>query len=190
MHRTELAGLPELVARCAEGDREALTEMFVRQRTTVFGVARVLRLAPEDIEDLAQTTFGAFADYAHRIRSPEAVPAWFARTARHEGLRILRRQGREIPTDSVPERLWTDAEPVEDELAHRARSLQDAIDSLPPRDRELVVFLLTRPDASYREISEAIGMPIGSIGPIRGRAFGHLRELLGAEGINGALLDS
>ena len=75
-------------------------------------------------------------------------------------------------------------------LADRARSLQDAIDSLPPRDRELVVFLLTRPDASYREISEAIGMPIGSIGPIRGRAFGHLRELLGAEGINGALLDS
>ena len=52
------------------------------------------------------------------------------------------------------------------------------------------MFLLTRPDASYREISEAIGMPIGSIGPIRGRAFGHLRELLGAEGINGALLDS
>jgi DNA-directed RNA polymerase specialized sigma24 family protein len=72
----------------------------------------------------------------------------------------------------------------------RARSLQEAIDSLPPRDRELVVFLLTRPDASYREISEAIGMPIGSIGPIRGRAFDRLRALLGAEGINGALLDS
>ena len=79
--------------------------MFLRQRTTVFGVARVLRLAPEDVEDLAQTTFGAFADYAHRIRNPDAVPAWFARTARHEGLRILRRQGREIPTDAVPERL-------------------------------------------------------------------------------------
>jgi RNA polymerase sigma factor (sigma-70 family) len=190
MHRTELAGLPELVARCAEGDRDALTEMFVRQRTTVFGVARVLRLGPEDVEDLAQTTFGAFADYAHRIRNPDAVPAWFARTARHEGLRILRRQGREIPTDAVPERPYRDDDPVDDELAHRARSLQEAIDSLPARDRELVIFLLTRPDASYREISEAIGMPIGSIGPIRGRAFGHLRELLGAEGINGALLDS
>jgi RNA polymerase sigma factor (sigma-70 family) len=190
MQRTELVGLPELVARCAEGDRDALSEMFVRQRTTVFGVARVLRLAPEDVEDLAQTTFGAFADYAHRIRNPDAVPAWFARTARHEGLRILRRQGREIPTDTVPERPYRDEEPLDDELADRARSLQEAIDSLRARDRELVVFLLTRSDASYREISEAIGMPIGSIGPIRARAFGHLRELLGAEGISGALLDS
>ena len=81
-------------------------------------------------------------------------------------------------------------EPVDDELAARARSLRRAIDSLPARDRELVVFMLTRPDASYREISEAIGMPVGSIGPIRGRAFGRLRELLAAEGINGALLDS
>lgn len=190
MHRTEPLGLPELVARCASGDRDALAEMFLRQRATVFGVARVLRLAPEDVEDLAQTTFGAFADHAHRIRNPEAVPAWFARTARHEGLRILRLQGREVPTDAVPDRACDDAALREEELDLRARTLREAVDALPSRDRELVVFLLTRPDASYREISEALGMPVGSIGPIRGRAFGRLRELLGAEGINGALLDS
>ena len=188
MPRAEIAGLPELLARCAAGDRDALTEMFHRHRATVFGVARVLRLPPEDMEDLAQTTFGAFADYAHRIRSADALPTWFARTARHEGLRILRLRGREVLTEAVPEGSYDD--PVDDELAARARSLRRAVDALPGRDRELVVFMLTRPEASYREISEAIDMPVGSIGPIRQRAFGRLRELLAAEGINGALLDS
>ena len=87
MHRTDLAGLPELVALCAEGDRGALTEMFLRQQTTVFGVARVLRLAPEDVEDLAQTTFGAFADYAHRIRNPDSHRRnWLKHEHKHKSI--------------------------------------------------------------------------------------------------------
>jgi DNA-directed RNA polymerase specialized sigma24 family protein len=37
---------------------------------------------------------------------------------------------------------------------------------------------------SYKDISEALSMPIGSIGPTRARALDQLRRLAAASGIN------
>jgi DNA-directed RNA polymerase specialized sigma24 family protein len=68
--------------------------------------------------------------------------------------------------------------------------VRQAIASLPERDRGLVLFLLACPDASYLEISAALDMPVGSIGPIRARAFGRLRARLEPVGITGALVES
>jgi DNA-directed RNA polymerase specialized sigma24 family protein len=39
------------------------------------------------------------------------------------------------------------------------------------------------PPASYEEISAAMGMPIGSIGPTRGRCLERLQGLLAMRGI-------
>jgi DNA-directed RNA polymerase specialized sigma24 family protein len=41
-----------------------------------------------------------------------------------------------------------------------------------------VVMLITQPAATYDEISAALAMPVGSIGPTRARAIARLRGLL------------
>ena len=46
--------------------------------------------------------------------------------------------------------------------------------------------LLTEPEPSYAEISEMLGIPIGSIGPIRGRCVTRLRRELIARGRDGS----
>jgi RNA polymerase sigma factor (sigma-70 family) len=60
----------------------------------------------------------------------------------------------------------------------RDRRLWAAVESLPPRCRSLlrVVAFSHRPD--YREVSKALGMPVGSIGPNRGRCLAKLRSML------------
>jgi len=42
--------------------------------------------------------------------------------------------------------------------------------------------LMADPPASYTEISEQLGFPVGSIGPTRQRCLARLRQLLDAEG--------
>ena len=52
-----------------------------------------------------------------------------------------------------------------------ARALPGACRPPPPRVRAL----LAEPAPSYGQISDQLGIPIGSIGPIRGRCLARLR---------------
>jgi len=65
-----------------------------------------------------------------------------------------------------------DQETIERE---RGAHLRAAIARLSGRQRELLTLLVDRPDLSYEEVSQTIGMPVGSIGPTRERAFERLR---------------
>ena len=59
-------------------------------------------------------------------------------------------------------------------LAVTAR--REAMRTLQRGVRELLTLLVDRPELSYEEVSQTIGMPIGSIGPTRERAFERLRS--------------
>jgi DNA-directed RNA polymerase specialized sigma24 family protein len=63
----------------------------------------------------------------------------------------------------------------------RDRVLWRYFQRLPARCQALlrVVAHVDRPD--YAKVSEALGMPVGSIGPTRGRCLAKLRELLLAD---------
>jgi DNA-directed RNA polymerase specialized sigma24 family protein len=56
--------------------------------------------------------------------------------------------------------------------------LYQAIAQLPDRERHLIQLQLGPTQPGYAQISRTIAMPMGSIGPIRGRALRRLRTLL------------
>lgn len=60
----------------------------------------------------------------------------------------------------------------------RQRRLLATISRLPERCRRLLRMLSTVPPATYAEISAALDMPIGSIGPTRARCLAHVRKRL------------
>jgi DNA-directed RNA polymerase specialized sigma24 family protein len=62
----------------------------------------------------------------------------------------------------------------------RAQAVREALSRLPWRWRQLVELLMADPPASYAEISDQLGLPVGSIGPTRGRCLERLRVLLQA----------
>jgi len=62
--------------------------------------------------------------------------------------------------------------------AEQARAVRRAVEQLPTRERMLVTALLDPAEPSYAEISGRLGIPIGSIGPLRRRALRRLRRLM------------
>lgn len=71
--------------------------------------------------------------------------------------------------------------PEQDLIAREEEAvLWDAVHQLEPRCQELlrVVAFVHRPD--YHAVARALGMPVGSIGPTRGRCLAKLRALLAA----------
>ena len=61
-------------------------------------------------------------------------------------------------------------------MAERDAVLRAAFGRLPLRDQRLLSLLMADPPVSYAEISARLGIPVGSIGPSRGRCLDRLRQ--------------
>jgi RNA polymerase sigma factor (sigma-70 family) len=179
--------IARLVLAAREGDEAAWNGLVDEFGGLVWSVARAHRLSSADAADVSQTTWLRLAEHLDRIREPERVGGWLAATARHECLRVLRRSQRELPLgDDLPEPTGPPARsPAARLLAgERAALLWDAFEQLPERCRTLLRVLMADPAPAYEEVSEALGMPVGSIGPTRARCLERLRRLATRGGIS------
>jgi RNA polymerase sigma factor (sigma-70 family) len=187
-HRTsdeQSAG--ELVRAAAEGDPQAWDVIVERFAPLVGAITRAHRLGADDRADVAQVTWLRLLEHLHRIGDPDRVAAWIATTARRECLRVLR-GGRHVELcDELPEPGGSGDRPVDEAVleAERDTLLWAAFARLPERDQALLRFLYGEDAPSYEEISEALGMPVGSIGPTRGRCLSRLRREVEALGVIG-----
>lgn len=171
----------DLVARAGDGDGDAWVELVNRFAPLVFTICRQhFRLPPAECEDVAQGVWLELIRALPRLRAPAALPGWLATTTRHECLRHLegvrRRRRREFSVE---------VEPPEDELtgpeqravaAELEAALRVAFSDLAESCQRLLVLLMQNPRPSYAEIAALLHMPIGSIGPTRGRCLGQLRR--------------
>jgi DNA-directed RNA polymerase specialized sigma24 family protein len=60
--------------------------------------------------------------------------------------------------------------------AERHAALREAFSHLPPGCQRLIALLIQDPPLPDAEISARLGIPAGSIGPIRGRCLDKLRR--------------
>jgi DNA-directed RNA polymerase specialized sigma24 family protein len=73
-----------------------------------------------------------------------------------------------------------DAPDVDSRLLSKEREVmvQQAVAVLPGRCRRLLLAAVADPPMSYNELSETLGMRIGSIGPTRARCLGELGRII------------
>lgn len=177
--------LTEVTAAAAAGDARAWDELVRRFGGMVIAVARSCRLGEADANDVFQVTWLRLVEHIDRVEQPERIGAWLATTARRESLRIMRAGSRCTPDHdgllrvSDPDAVPLDAGPLADE---RAEAVQRAFAELPGHCQRLLGILAGSDPPSYKEISRALSMPIGSIGPTRGRCLEHLRRIMEAQG--------
>ena len=171
-----------LASRAAAGDREAWNQIVDRYAPLVHAICQRYRLTDHDIEDVGQRVWLLLVERIGTLRDPAALPGWLATTTSRECLRVLRtvrRAGRLAipPEDSarVVDGAAIDAEIL---AAERSAALHTAILGLPPRCQQLLSMLLSDPPYSYAEISAALGIPVGSIGPQRDRCLNRLRRAM------------
>jgi RNA polymerase sigma factor (sigma-70 family) len=175
--------LPDLVRRAAGGDHVAYDVLVDRFAGLVWKVARSHRLSQADAADVSQTVWLRLVEQLGRIREPERLGGWLATTTRHECLAVLRRRDRLVLTDDTTSaststpggvELPVDAEHL---VRHERRTaVQLAFRDLDERCQDLLRMLLTDPPATYDEVTAAMGLPTGSIGPTRQRCLGRLHR--------------
>lgn len=169
----------ELVRAAADGDASAWNDLVDRFSPLVWNICMRYKLSRADASDVCQNVWLRLTERLDTIREPAALAGWLATTARRECLRTFRGHHGEIPTsfeiDVADERDRTDPDRA---LLHheRQQALLAALAELPERARELLLMLIEDPPRSYREISEKLGIPIGSIGPTRARHLERLRR--------------
>jgi RNA polymerase sigma factor (sigma-70 family) len=158
------------------GDPLAWSALFARFTRRIAAVARAHRLAAHEAEDVVQETWLRALEHLGELRDPESIVGWLNTTARRESLRHITRSQREARARHALEAL-----PVETtahdmlELRERSAAIARALEGVTARERALMTALLADPEPTYAEVSAALGMPVGSIGPTRGRAIARLR---------------
>lgn len=169
------------VRRAAAGDGEAWSRLVDRFAGLVWSVARSQGLDPADAADVSQTTWLRLAEHVDRVRQPDRLGAWLATTARNESLRTLRAAARQVTVDFDFDLVEDDDEDVDAGLLREERdeSLWRAFRSLGLPCQALLRVLMADPTPSYAEVSAALGMPVGSIGPCRARCLERLRASAG-----------
>ena len=173
-----------LVQCAAEGDRWAWERLVDQYARLIWAMTRDFRLVESDAADVAQATWLRLLEHIDRLEHPSRVGSWLAATARNECLRSLAARKRVVlGQDDVALKDDVAHEPPVDErllAAERAQAVRAALTRLPRRWQQLLELLMADPPASYAEISDQLGLPVGSIGPTRGRCLERLRELLQA----------
>jgi RNA polymerase sigma factor (sigma-70 family) len=167
-----------LVRGAARGEQRAWGLLVARFSATIRAIARRHRLSEADQQEVAQRTWLCLVEHIESVREPAALGGWLATTARRECLRVLAASRREIPVDEPPGANRPDPISVEDVVseAERRAALHRALDALPARQRTLMRTLLSEPALSFDDMSAALGMPRGSLGPTHGRSLARLRR--------------
>jgi RNA polymerase sigma factor (sigma-70 family) len=171
-----------LVGAALAGDEAAWAEIVRRHAGLVASRIRQFRLTPQQGEDVAQTVWLNLVEHLGSLREPDALPGWLATTTRHECLRVATAGRRAIPVDPATGDLDGPDEHDEDGPAsqllrdERHRALREGLAELPEHQRRLLLLLSTDPLPTYQEISEQLGIPVGSIGPTRQRGLDRLRR--------------
>ncbi len=169
----------ELVTRARDGDRQAFGELVWRYRERVINVVYRMCGNAELAEDAAQEAFVRAWQHLGRYRHRGTFHAWLCRIAINCALDHLRREKPTADIEVLPlegREPGPEAQAARRELRERVRM---AVLDLPPASRAALV-LREYEGLSYREIAEALDIPLGTVMSRLNYARSTLREQLAA----------
>ncbi|WP_420158341.1 RNA polymerase sigma factor [Nocardiopsis sp. CNT-189] len=169
----------ELVERARAGDPSAVEALLRRYALMVDAIVHCYRLPHQDAADARQLVWCRLAEYLDRIREPERVGSWIARTAHSACAKQARMAARLAPVD--PDTLHAvDHETPEAVVlaAERGRLVRAAIAAMDEPDRTVAALDLHWPRAPAAAVAEAARLPPARVEAVRRRARRRLKRLL------------
>lgn len=175
-----------LVARAAEGDRDARRELFDRHRDAAFRVALRITGNEQDALDVVQDSFIKAFESLAGFQQEAGFSTWFLRIVTNRALDLLRhrkvrlavpleRDDGRLPPASLARNGQQPGANLERQET-KAR-IQQAIDMLPPEQKSVFALYATG-DLTYGQIAEIVGVPIGTVMSRIYHARRRLREML------------
>jgi RNA polymerase sigma-70 factor (ECF subfamily) len=185
-----------LVRRCISGDPSAWTELVTSQHRRVYGICYRFTGNPTDAEDLTQDLFlKLYSNLSNFDTTRGSLPVWITTMTRNMLVDNYRRNKNLRQTGSLDEG-WEGADADEGRqpliermestgrnqheiAAHREleKMVQEALAQVTPDLREAVI-LRDLQDMDYREISEVLNIPEGTVKSRISRGRAELARLL------------
>ena len=150
-----------LVNRCVAGHASAQIDFIDRFEGPVFGFCLRMLRHREDAEDCTQETFIRVLRNLHRWDSARKIEPWLFTIAGNRCRTRLSKRGRRPPACSLEmpvednSQQYRDAELLSEEIELALRDLRD--------EYRTAFSLFHRQELSYEEISEEMGVPLGTI---------------------------
>ncbi|HET9226210.1 MAG TPA: sigma-70 family RNA polymerase sigma factor [Thermoanaerobaculia bacterium] len=165
----------QLVASALAGSQEAFRELVVRFERPVYSLIARMVQDPATAEDLSQEAFVKAYRSLRTYDASRKLSSWLFKIAHNTAIDHLRRHTPETVSLEAPQDeegrgglaavLSDDSAEDPAAAAERrdmARSLERAISRLRPEYREAVVLFYLE-GASYQEICDATGLPLGTV---------------------------
>jgi RNA polymerase sigma-70 factor (ECF subfamily) len=149
------------VKRCLDGEPAAFEVLVGRYQKTMFNVALRMLGNYEDARDAAQNTFVKAYEKLGTYDPERRFFSWIYRILMNECLNLRRRPATE-PLADTGAAVADSSEVDVVEAAERKRDVRQAILSLSPAYREVIV-LRHFAALSYEQMSEAIGVPTKTV---------------------------
>jgi RNA polymerase sigma factor (sigma-70 family) len=178
------ARIAGLMSAARDGDDDALGQIVTELSPLLWHVARAAGLGRGDAEDVLQTVWLRLISHLDGIHTSMALTSWLVVTTRREAWRVRAAGRKLLPADQDWLSALPDSEPGLAEqviVDDQRRALWTAMRQLSPRCQELLrtVAFVPRPD--YAAVAAELGIPLGSVGPTRGRCLAKLRALLASD---------
>ncbi|MGH3767903.1 MAG: RNA polymerase sigma factor [Pseudonocardiaceae bacterium] len=167
--------IEDLIAGASNGELASWQKIITQYGRLVIYTAMNTGLSHSDAADVAQQTWLRLWQHGHQIREPDRLAGWLVSTARREAIRLATASSRYVlcadPSMAHGRgyaRVVGDVYPADQEYDG---ILEQALNRLPTRYQTLLRLLSSDFELSYSEIANLMGLPVGSIGPMRMRAI-------------------
>ena len=173
----------KLVKRAKRGDPEAFGTLIEKYERFVFNIVYRMTGNAEDARDVAQEAFiKAFKKFSYYDES-WAFSTWIYRIAINASIDYMRKRGKEnsVSLDIFSENGMdaVDAKNIEESVLQKEKSKEiiEAVNALEEEFRTVIV-LHDMEGMEYKEISDILGCPMGTVKSRLSRARGKLRRLI------------
>ncbi len=177
----------DLVDRCIGRQAGAWEDLCGRYADFVHAVARGAGLDSAAAGDVTQEVFVIFWRNLNRLRGSTRLRGWFAVVTKRRAWRVARGQSARAARERAAAREEVAEAPTPDAVVldlERRHVVRRALRAISDRCRQLLTALFFEPERDYQQLSEQLGMAVGSIGPTRRRCLEKLRVRLADEGIS------
>jgi len=172
----------KLLRRIQDGERAACEEFVRMYYKPIYGLLFNLSRNAAQAEDLTQETFAAAWEHIGAFDGRRPLGAWLHRIGYNKFLDAQRSQARKDSTQRLAQcarpPLDLSESPVDRALgSERAEQLHDAIHRLDSAGRDLIVMHYLQ-GLSFREMSEVLGEPAGTVKWRVSEALARLRQVI------------
>jgi len=172
------------MARAQDGDREAYRRLLEEITPYLRSLAARLIRDRSDIEDAVQDALLSVHAVRHTYDPMRPFGPWLVAIARRRFVDGLRRRGRtasrETPLEAQHE-TFAAPETNFQEAASDGRALREALEGLPPGQRD-AIRMLKLEEMSLNEAAAASGMSIAALKVATHRGLKSLRKIFGRQG--------